>query len=596
MTTPQNTMVEEKVSIVKREVRFVTHIPRTEFNDDCHYVKEQITLSDGRQIPKAYLVKDYLRPVWVTSQSSRNHNEKKEFELIENLNVAECTESDVDSTYASKLGQAWLANNSKRLNESPYVYGKNLNGTNFIKLASLQRNNFIQTPYTVAALDLETDMDTNEILVGSITMFRDGKIHIYCASNTKWTKGIDDVVGKTAREIDNWLPEYKGKIVLTHHEYDDEIDIIADIFKAANEWAPDFLDVWNIEFDIADIILPALRKRGIDPIDILCDQRVERAYRRFDFIRGANKKKMASGKEDSIPPADRWHKIFATCTFQLIDGMCVYRSLRIHEGKDPSYALDPVLDKELKSSKLVVPGTEHMSVADWHRHMQKKRKIIYIIYNFVDNIRLLELDLKTTDLSVQLPTFAEITNFNDFKSSEARSYCSLFIYGLSINRIIGTGANMSKVQDHLAQEENEDGELNIYQFEPLGIKDWIQTLPQGNVVRKGLAIFFDYPLLITNARGNVVDLDSVSSYPSCVMAANVSKETCRTELIEIKNIPESVFRMQNLGVVVNKANSIEYCERMLGAPGVDDVLHRLRSGKYDHLKQRIAERKKLKQD
>lgn len=62
--------------ISKREIRFSVHIPKREGrHEDYHYIKEQITYSDGTRAPNTYLVKDVKRPIWITKESFRNHNE-----------------------------------------------------------------------------------------------------------------------------------------------------------------------------------------------------------------------------------------------------------------------------------------------------------------------------------------------------------------------------------------------------------------------------------------------------------------------------------------------------------------------------------------
>jgi len=47
--------------IVKRETRFAWHLPKTDYREDYHYVKEQVTYSDGTMEPRAFFIKEYER-------------------------------------------------------------------------------------------------------------------------------------------------------------------------------------------------------------------------------------------------------------------------------------------------------------------------------------------------------------------------------------------------------------------------------------------------------------------------------------------------------------------------------------------------------
>jgi len=157
-----------KNQIQKREIRFAWHLPRNNNREDAHYIKEQITLKDGSVQPHTYLVKDYKRPIWVTSPDKRNHKDKKEFELKDNLIQTYTTQSDLNKTIANLLQQPHLVNNPKLIKQSPYVYGYDQTSTSIIKLKSLAKNNNIQSPYTVAFFDIETDVNTKEITIATI--------------------------------------------------------------------------------------------------------------------------------------------------------------------------------------------------------------------------------------------------------------------------------------------------------------------------------------------------------------------------------------------------------------------------------------------
>lgn len=562
--------------IIKREVRYAVHIERTDFNEDTHYVKEQVTYSDGTTTvrkPKISLITNYERPIHVTKEQYRDHVEKKEFEYLEKLNVRMCTDSDLNMTAANMLGNNYLANVPNQLKQSQFLYGYDVTAANLIKLASLERNDNIQTPYSIATFDLETVPDTTDILISSIAMVRDGKDHIFSCINAKWLSHIHNPEKRIREKFLEFYPERAKDAIVEMHFYNDDLDIIENTFKKANEWAPDFLSVWNINFDLNQIILPALRKRGKSPVDYICDQRLPRELRRFRYVEGQDTFTTSSGVIKRLKPAERWHKIFATCTFQFIDGMCVYRALRMHKAKEQSYGLDAILRKEIKSQKLSFKATDHLSGVTWHLTMQKDYPIEYCVYNFGDDLEPLRLDEKTGDLRTSLPIFAEIADFNDFGSSNKKNYCSLYVYGLTKGQVIGVGCDMKSANKKLFEQGHEQ-----FGKSPLDVDGWIQTIPQGNFINNGLSPFADYDCLITNTRGNVVDMDSVSSYPSCTMAANVSKATCVSEVIRMQGLDQQETKEVFLGLIVGNTNVVEICSRIANLPTLEEISEMIDDG------------------
>ena len=566
-------------TIVKRETRFAVHIPRTDYREDCHYVKEQVHYSDGAVKPRAFLVKGYLRPIWCTKVAARDHTDKKEFESVDRLLRRECTESDLDKTVAGMLEQPYLAKRPDDIKNSPYVYGYDQTSTSLIKLKSLKKNDFIQTPYTVSVFDIETDIETREILIAGVAFDNRMRVCVLQRLVSRWSNVpqlVEEAVGR-------YLPAYKGKLQLEVTIHDDEVALLKAVFKTANEWAPDFLAVWNIGFDIPRV-LERLKEQGVNPVDVLCDQRIPRNYRLCRYKEGITKKKTASGKVKPISPSLQWHHLFCTSTWHAIDAMCVYRQIRMAKQEEPSYALDTILHKVLGSRKLSFVEADHLSGAKWHTFMQENYPIEYIVYNIYDCLGVLELDAKTKDLAQSLPAGAGMTDFARFNSNPKKIVDALFLFGLEQGRIVGTAAKPARekedddevdvpdVDDEMGDEEGDEGDSGAKShYTSLDLKGWIQLLPQNLLVPEGLMILEDYPHVNTNVRGMVYDVDATSAYPTCTMVANVSKETCVNELISIEGVSEETFREQNLSMCLGGVNTLEYFERMFGLPSLQEV-------------------------
>lgn len=79
-------------------------------------------------------------------------------------------------------------------------------------------------------------------------------------------------------------------------------------------------------------------------------------------------------------------------------------------------------------------------------------------------------------------------------------------------------------------------------------------------------------LLTTNIKTYVADLDAVSSYPSDTIAANVSKDTTRRELMAIDSMELEDYRLKNINLFFGNVNAIDYCSSMFNFPTVSELL------------------------
>jgi hypothetical protein len=131
----------------------------------------------------------------------------------------------------------------------------------------------------------------------------------------------------------------------------------------------------------------------------------------------------------------------------------------------------------------------------------------------------------------------------------------------------------------IVDEETVEGEED----KTLDRRNWVVTLRAFMSVL-GLCVIEEDPKLQTLIRAFVYDSDVVSSYPNCTLVANVSKRTTRKEVIRIGDIPEQVFRMQNLNCIFGLTNAIEYNQNMFGFPLFEDLD---RMYQMEHLKNDI---------
>lgn len=554
-----NTLAKDQINGI--ECRFAVYCPPgDDSRSDLHLVKEMIHTTDNRLIPNVRLVKDFKRPYWVTKKGFQNHRDKKEWEHLDRLDRFESTQSELLWNAAKALGQAWFRGSMRDLSASPYLYGTDILSTAVIKRTYQDKYPDLLTPYRVSTFDIETDVvrGTEEITMATLSF----GTKVFTAIQKSFVDGYTDVPNRLQELLQKYLGEFvkERNVDWEVKLVDSEVAVVKECFERAHAWMPDFVAIWNIDFDMPKVI-QALEKNGIDPKDVFSDPKVPPAYRHFRYKQGPKKKVTASGKVTPIKPSAQWHTVYCPSSFYFIDAMCSYRHIRTGNAEEPSYALDAILDKTFKDKpeirKLKFKEAEGLGGLEWHQFMQSKFPLEYVIYNVFDCMSMELLDEATSDLRLTLPMMSGCSDFENFKSQPRRSVDNLHYFCLQHNRAIGSTSNeMATELDKLT----------------VGLEGWIVTLPAHLVMDNGLQVLEETPHLRTNIRGHVGDLDVSASYPNGGCVFNISKETTHKELVRIDGVPEMMQRMQGINLSGGHTNAVEFCTGMFGLPQMDTLL------------------------
>ena len=573
--------------IVARECKFAFHIPSKHPDvPDLHLIKERVHYSDGTTAPNLVFKEDYIRNFYVTKPVYRDHQQKKESEKLSRLNEYRCTQSQMRFRLAKALDRPGSNAQIKELCTSPYVYGTDLTSTSMIKHDYKKQWPDAISEYSVAVFDLETDMlHGSELPIMGTVVFKNEVLTVVLRS---FVEGFGDPIGAIDTMMDKYLSEYvvKRNIKARTLIVDTEFEIIDACFKQLHAWKPDIVAIWNMDFDIPKC-MEVCKNAGVDPKWVFSDPSVPDEFKSFRYKQGQKKRVSAAGKVFPISPAAQWHVVYAPASFQVLDAMCVYKLLRLAKGEERSYSLDYILNKVLGIRKLKFKEADGYIEGKWHIFMQTYYKIEYIIYNRFDCISMQELDEKTKDLSNTMPDYAGVTDFDVFNSQPKRIATDYHYYLLDNGEVLaakGTTAAYVEDKDPEPSDVDENGDLIddegdgniddvvVKEDRVLSVKGWIITLPSANVVDNGLRCLKEDHSLHTNARGHVYDSDCVSSYPSDIMALNVSKATTVREIIRIEGIEEYTFRMQNINIMAGHTNALEYCTTMFNFPTPSKML------------------------
>jgi hypothetical protein len=514
-------MVEDAYVEIGRECRFAIHIPdRTGEDLDVHMVKEQITKKHKETgevitVPNIRYIKNFQRSFWITKPTKRTYKDKREYTELDEVSEFKCTQSKLRDEVAKALGKQWSKDHLKLLAASPYLYGTDISSTSLIKKMYQDKWPDLLTKYTVAAFDIETDVvDGHEEPIMCSLIFQD---KAYVAVDPRYVKGLADVHNRVQVAARKYISEYIDKHNLKIECYiaQDVPDMIKAVMSKAHEWKPDFLAIWNMDFDIPKI-LGALEKYGTDPRDVFCDPTVPKSMRICRYKQGPKKKVTASGKVIPINPAMQWHTLQLTASFYVIDSMCSYKHIRLGEQEESSYSLDSILKKHELGGKLKFEEAEAYTGLAWHQFMQTNHKIEYIIYNIFDSLSMLELDMLINDLSASLPAFSATSDFSNFKSQPKRIADALHFFALSKGYVMGTVASTPDekedvdteidMNDESSGDDDDEAEEVAVNHKTLSLKNWIITLPAHNSVL-GLPLIEEDPTVRTNIRAFTYDSD-----------------------------------------------------------------------------------------
>lgn len=471
-----------KEDVVGLEFVFATYSANRNIQSDALFIKEKVHLKDGTIVPNLRMLKDKKWPFYVTRKAHRNHNDHKEYEELSKLQRFESTRIKLPQAIAAATGQYTQNKSLRDIANWPYLYGLDILPTSQIKQVYQTKYKDIEvSTSTVAGLDIETDMvwGTEEVIMTNITMR--GKS--YTAVTKKFIAGTTNFIENTKELAKRLVPKDVENL-------DWEIEIVETpgeacykVIEKAHQWKPDYISIWNMNFDIPKII-QTLLDEGYDPAQVFSDPSVPPEYRFYRYIEGPSIKVTHDGRKTSIHHADRWHVMSCPASFYFLDSMCLRKRIRTASGNEPSYKLNEILAKEGLETKLSIKEAEALESDGeaWHFTLQKYYKAEYTIYNLIDDIRLLDYDEKTGDISRVFNILAGITDYSNYHKNPRRIADDLHYFYLERGKVVGSTPSSIA-----------DDPLNKHL---LSLRDWIVTLPN-YMINSGLNLIEDAPHIQT---------------------------------------------------------------------------------------------------
>lgn len=552
---------------IERSMRHGTYVVHPSGEEDVVFVKEYTYFPDGKVESSLKPIVNFERSFYVTKPGFRNHKDKKDSEFLDRLREFKTTQHNLTNAVAKALnyhGRDRSLRGMASSNVGQYLYGTDISTVSLIKNAyDKQWPNRTTRPASYAAYDIETDMLKDRDVGYTIMASAAYDDHVWFSVTREFAErhNLDeDSIRTKARELapDYFTEDGETPWKLYIHIAENEGEVNKWVIERMHEVGPDYIGVWNIDFDLPKVIA-SFERSGIDPASVLSDPSVPEPYKQIKYNKGMTKRITASGREMTLTAAEQWHTLTAPAKFQWLCAMSVNAFLNVHLGKRPM-GLDAVLQRELGTSKLKpVDIGEPEGSAAWHIKMQRHYGAEYCVYNIFDTIRVVELDRKTNDISRSVPSQLGISELSKFRSTPGKIVDDMEIFSREVLGMALASMPRSIVTD-------------LDRF-VTSARDWTITLGSYLMESSNMPLFVDAPHLRTRVYRFNFDLDVEGTYPNLENGLNLGKSSNRFEVSRIQGVSETLRRYVGVDLTLPETNAVWLATILNKAPTINQVLN-----------------------
>ena len=406
----------------------------------------------------------------------------------------------------------------KKLHHTPCVLGTDFPYENYFRIEWMLNyaDPKVDRKITKQYLDIETDtyeirgMPTNgNCPINAVTVIDEesGRVYTFLLRNPKnpliqqFEDNIEDFIKLCHESFD----DFYGHLDYLIYMYDEEIELIKDLFRLINTLKRDFLLVWNLSFDIP-YIMDRIFVLGYNPEDIMCSPEFKYKYcyfvkdhTNFDFKTKKDKIRIAS---------------FTTYSDQMMN----YAKVRKGQAELQSLKLNRVAQDELGDEKL-----DYSDIANI-RTLAYVDYVRFVLYNIKDTLLQKGIENKTRDLeTIFNRAYDNATDYDSVFSQTIFLKNRVFLdYYRNEGLIKGNNINIKydnlgeDIDDYEKDEEDEEDytKPKFKGFEGALVGDPLLNSYEGiDIYGKKSMFVFDY----------VVDLDFSSLYPSIIISHNIGQ-------------------------------------------------------------------------
>lgn len=559
--------------------------------------------------------------IYIVKEKYRNFTYNKPQERIEKMDKKQVPISKIRYQIANEMGEqgrqfiknCYETRNFGAINQLykwPYAFGCDFQPEFYYMKNWYEKYDLRDIKLTKAFIDIETDLMVYELDMDniqntayspvnliSVTFEETKEVHTLILRPSKpsklgrseeeylniynmYLKQMEDHqklmsnMNSFINDLHDSFDETYGYLNYNIHEYEKEIDLIANAFKLINDRKPNFCMIWNMRFDIQYLYYRIIQL-GYNPASIMCHP---------DF----KDKKCLFKVDRSTYMLEKQYDYFECSSYtQYICQMRLYASIRKSQHKLRSVALNAIGDIELKDKKVEYPPESNIRTFpynDWIR---------FIKYNIKDTLIQVGIERKTDDcMTYYMRSHSNLTPYSKiFRETHLlRNVREMYfekdgwIQGNNIN-ILDTRESEQQKRFYYGDEDDEDestfkGAINA---DPIW-NDHVGMKVMGSKTN--------------NVFQNSIDYDMGGFYPSCKIASNMDPGTLlykaefnNEEFISGEYINRSLNtnyfekdkngntrRLDITGEAVNtyaSGNILTFGYNYLGLPSIDDIAKRV---------------------
>ena len=249
-------------------------------------VKEKIKYEDGTVKPNIAIYDNPKRSFYITAARHRRYAFKPEYELLSKLDKYTCYDHELQTKLAEVLGLGPGWHRPATLFKSPYVFGADIGIESLIKMRYADAYPKSGLTPTVGFFDIETSIETGQIII--ISYMHDSVVHTAILESFLFEEIGDKRIPVNRDDmlshIKTTLESRTMGLNLTYNLEicDSEIKLIAWIYKQVHASGTDYIQIWNMNFDIPKVIA-TIEDHKLDPVIFFADPKIPEKLRYFKY-------------------------------------------------------------------------------------------------------------------------------------------------------------------------------------------------------------------------------------------------------------------------------------------------------------------------
>lgn len=471
--------------------------------------------------------------------------------------------------------------NNKMLHTDRRVFGTDIDIEDHYRARFAQEYQNPSIRLNLAYMDIETDIkvinnrfpDMGQVPINAVTYIDDRlntcnvfllrnpnnplieKFEQEVASGSILFKELKEFVISAVGGKENAEKYRLNNIKYNFYFFDDEKNLLCNLFRLINSNSPDFMLAWNMAFDIPYIIQRCVNI-GLDPAEVMSDKSHEEKYA-YPYIDTKHK--------NSYEARGDYYDIGSDTVY--IDQLIQFASRRKGQAAFPNFKLDTAADVITKGAVRKLDYSHIVSNLGDLPYVDYKTFVFYNIMDVV-NQRCIELSVHDIDYLFKTAIMSDVRYSKAHRQTVYLGSNMTRKYFFNQGRILGNNTNIDYTKPFKDEEEKqseEDKFAGAMVGDPEHNSDYAKLVSDDQVL---------------NVANNCDDFDAKAMYPSIDREYNLAPDNIIGKVV-IKNKihkyenpyhDEKYDRGGQFMEDLITGNPLEFGKRWLGLAGVEDLI------------------------